>query len=1054
MRALQRTALATVAALALVGGASPALGAPGVDPPGGGGDTGADDTGSLYSDLVLLLRDVHGVPLLAEFVLPDDTGTPVPQYCVQPISYAPLPGVTTTVVNGADGREVYLVPLLGEAMVAGELPPAEDEEEEVEPCDPDPAYGMYVNEAELERLNMARQPADNMARHLAEVTTALQVADTVSLDGAGRLLIDGAVVDAAPKYTAIFRSLMETGTIPGLETLEGDDVDAVPARVGPLDAWGIAATAIGVATGKGVPISIDAVAYYNRIVQVPALYDPDAVGWDMGFFQTTPSDGELFVDYSGFTYDRAAMFPGCATWLDVPTLTWKVVPVAELADFAALPPVADGAGGLTDIAAFAQMADDVRAVINVLHESDVIPGFFIDPVFQESCAAQGSALVEPAVTWGVVPSETVQTDPFVLTASAYLPWSAVPLDAAQLRVVLDSTADLAAGDVDASVAGVPVTFTADGGDLVADLWPAEGKSLAGGARESVPLDVVVAPTAPVGDLTFRLELVDLSTSTVVAQDASTTAVLDDVLTVLWGDVADYAAQGTYASMAARVLNPPTQPVVDGATLRLTVDAPEPFLLPSQVGVWSDAVAMPFTLDAEGDLVGTWPLPDPLATGYDATTTWYLNVGAGSPLGLYVIGVDVLDAGGAVVSTDLTGLTIGAASDEGLTDPGGGGGGGGGGDGDEELPPVAALLETPSTVSASADATFVFAADTDAAGYSCSLDGAAMTACESPVSLTGLADGVHTFGVRATEGAGKVGPTALFTWTVDTTAPSVVLQSVPKAVSLSGDATFTFTSEGAGTTLCALDGAPLERCTSPVRFTGLSRGTHTFVVAGVDAAGNFASASHRWSVLTHDGAFVRALYVDFLGREASDTEVGAWLARMSAGMSRYEVATSMARSDEWISTVVTGYYRDILGRTPDTDGLRHWVRLAQAGMPVGRVAAGFYGSDEYYLRHGGDDVGFITGLYREILGRAPEAAGRQYWLGQLAGGMSRVEVAYGFYQSQENGIRRVQALYRHFLDRPADPSGLRTWPPLVIEQGDLVLAAHLTASEEYYLRAGR
>ena len=35
--------------------------------------------------------------------------------------------------------------------------------------------------------------------------------------------------------------------------------------------------------------------------------------------------GEQFVDYSGFTYNRAQTFNGSVTWLDVPTLTWKVV---------------------------------------------------------------------------------------------------------------------------------------------------------------------------------------------------------------------------------------------------------------------------------------------------------------------------------------------------------------------------------------------------------------------------------------------------------------------------------------------------------------------------------------------------------------------------------------------------------------------------------------------------------------------------------------------------------------------------------------------------------
>ena len=49
---------------------------------------------------------------------------------------------------------------------------------------------------------------------------------------------------------------------------------------------------------------------------------------------------------------------------------------------------------VTNVAGFAQMADDVRSVINYLHENEVVvdpntgEGFFIDPVFMETCDDQ------------------------------------------------------------------------------------------------------------------------------------------------------------------------------------------------------------------------------------------------------------------------------------------------------------------------------------------------------------------------------------------------------------------------------------------------------------------------------------------------------------------------------------------------------------------------------------------------------------------------------------------------------------------------------------------
>src|SRR5690606_9631750 len=107
--------------------------------------------GDVFSDLVVAWRDVDGVPLLTPYTVVGETGE-VTEWCVQPVSSTPLPGMIESdlVVNGADGRDVYRIPLMGDLA---ELPVGEDE---VEVCDPQPAYAMYVAEAELERLNLAR----------------------------------------------------------------------------------------------------------------------------------------------------------------------------------------------------------------------------------------------------------------------------------------------------------------------------------------------------------------------------------------------------------------------------------------------------------------------------------------------------------------------------------------------------------------------------------------------------------------------------------------------------------------------------------------------------------------------------------------------------------------------------------------------------------------------------------------------------------------------------------------------------------------------------------
>src|SRR5207249_3680348 len=138
-------------------------------------------------------------------------------------------------------------------------------------------------------------------------------------------------------------------------------------------------------------------------------------------------------------------------------------------------------------------------------------------------------------------------------------------------------------------------------------------------------------------------------------------------------------------------------------------------------------------------------------------------------------------------------------------------------------------------------------------FQCSLDGSAFTSCTSPKNYSGLADGSHTFQVRAIDAAGNTDPTpASFTWIIDTIAPATpTLTATPANPTNQTTASFSFSDNQAGVSfLCQLDGAAFATCSSPKNYSGLSQGSHTFSVRAQDGAGNQSNTtSFTWTIDT-------------------------------------------------------------------------------------------------------------------------------------------------------------------------------------------------------------
>jgi hypothetical protein len=98
------------------------------------------------------------------------------------------------------------------------------------------------------------------------------------------------------------------------------------------------------------------------------------------------------------------------------------------------------------------------------------------------------------------------------------------------------------------------------------------------------------------------------------------------------------------------------------------------------------------------------------------------------------------------------------------------------------------------------------------------------------------------------------------------------------------------------------------------------------------------------------------------------------------------------------------YQAAFDRTPDVGGLTFWVEQADKGMSTIEMAARFIDSNEFRNLYGSSSPPaeqFIELIYQNVLHRDPDQGGHDYWAGQLAQGMSEAEMLARFADSPEN-----------------------------------------------------
>lgn len=161
-------------------------------------------------------------------------------------------------------------------------------------------------------------------------------------------------------------------------------------------------------------------------------------------------------------------------------------------------------------------------------------------------------------------------------------------------------------------------------------------------------------------------------------------------------------------------------------------------------------------------------------------------------------------------------------------------------------PNTEIADGPDGTVALTIASFAFSSN-EAGTFQCSLDGAPFAACESPASFTGLAQGAHSFAVRAVDLAGHIDQSAASrTWSVDTVAPDIMIVSGPGESAVVGPRVVIGFSVSEGEIACRVDGGGYTGCGSPFA-ANLPAGNHALTIRAIDGAGTETELTRNFTV---------------------------------------------------------------------------------------------------------------------------------------------------------------------------------------------------------------
>jgi Ca2+-binding RTX toxin-like protein len=161
---------------------------------------------------------------------------------------------------------------------------------------------------------------------------------------------------------------------------------------------------------------------------------------------------------------------------------------------------------------------------------------------------------------------------------------------------------------------------------------------------------------------------------------------------------------------------------------------------------------------------------------------------------------------------------------------------------DATPPQTTITSNPAEATDDAKPGFSFASSERGSSFRCRFDSQPFGPCSGPgasdTPSAALADGAHTFEVRATDRAGNTDPTpAEFAFTVITGGPQTRIDAGPAGAVADANPSFQYSADEPASFECKLDGAGFAPCpTGTLQLSNLPEGEHRFEVRARNAVG--------------------------------------------------------------------------------------------------------------------------------------------------------------------------------------------------------------------------